>query len=84
MHAITPGAKVLVTGANGFLAIHVVKAFLEHGYSVRGTVRSEAKGLHLHKIFSSYGDKFETFIVEDITQVDRFTVSGASLVLSLP
>lgn len=69
MPTITPGDKVLVTGANGFLAVHVVKAFLEHGYSVRGTIRSQAKGLHLHKLFSSYGNKFETVIVKDITQV---------------
>ena len=31
---------VLVTGASGFLATHVVKQLLELGYRVRGTVRS--------------------------------------------
>ena len=31
---------VLVTGASGFLASHVVKQLLELGYRVRGTVRS--------------------------------------------
>jgi nucleoside-diphosphate-sugar epimerase len=77
MPAITPGAKVLVTGANGFLAIHVVEAFLKHGYSVRGTIRSQAKGVHLHNRFSSYGNKFETVVVKDITQAGRLTVSGA-------
>ncbi len=30
---------VLVTGAAGFLATHVVKQLLEGGYRVRGTVR---------------------------------------------
>jgi len=72
MPAIAPGNKILVTGANGFLAIHVVKAFLEHGYSVRGTVRSQVKGVHLHKLFSSYGNKFETVVVKDITQEGAF------------
>lgn len=36
--------RVLVTGASGFLALHVVKQLLESGqqYIVRGTVRSLA------------------------------------------
>ena len=36
-------SRVLVTGASGFLASHVVKQLLETGeYMVRGTVRSLA------------------------------------------
>ncbi|CAF0972239.1 unnamed protein product, partial [Brachionus calyciflorus] len=31
---------VLVTGAGGYLAMHVVNAFLQNGHRVRGTVRS--------------------------------------------
>ncbi|KAF9647543.1 NAD(P)-binding protein [Thelephora ganbajun] len=72
MPAIAPGSKVLVTGANGFLATHVVKAFLDRQYSVRGTVRSQEKGDHLHKLFSSHGNKFETVVVKDITQEGAF------------
>lgn len=72
MPTIAPGAKVLVTGANGFLAVHVVGAFLQRGYSVRGTIRSQGKGDYLHKLFSSYGSKFETVIVKDITQEGAF------------
>jgi putative NADH-flavin reductase len=34
------GDLVCVTGANGFLASHIVKQLLERGYRVRGTVRS--------------------------------------------
>ena len=68
MHAISSG-KVLVSGANGFIAVWVVKKLLEAGYSVRGTVRSESKGMHLKEIFKEYGDKFEVVVVEDITKV---------------
>ncbi len=31
---------VLVTGASGYIATHIVKMLLELGYKVRGTVRS--------------------------------------------
>jgi nucleoside-diphosphate-sugar epimerase len=33
------GELVLVTGASGFLAAHIIKLLLESGYRVRGTVR---------------------------------------------
>ena len=68
MTATTSG-KILVTGANGFIAVWVVKRLLEKGYSVRGTVRSEEKGQYLKQVFAEYGDKFELFIVPDITKV---------------
>ncbi len=62
-------AKVLVSGANGYIAIWVVRTLLERGYSVRGTVRSTEKGKHLLEIFKGYGDKLEAVVVEDITKV---------------
>ena len=68
MSPFTSG-KVLVTGANGFVAAWVVKDLLDHGFSVRGTVRSESKALYLREFFKGYGDKFEIVIVEDITKV---------------
>ena len=70
MPAISTG-KVLVTGANGYVAAWVVKALLEQGFAVRGTVRSEAKSTHLCSLFKSYGDKLEFVIVEDIVKASR-------------
>ncbi|OJT14835.1 hypothetical protein TRAPUB_8629 [Trametes pubescens] len=64
--------KVLVTGANGFIAVWVVKTLLEQGFAVRGTVRSESKAAHLRETFASYGDKLEIVIVEDITKEGAF------------
>ncbi|KAF9235760.1 hypothetical protein BU15DRAFT_89474 [Melanogaster broomeanus] len=64
-----PPCKVLVSGATGYIATWVVQTLLERGYSVRGTVRSAAKGEHLKKVFASYGDKFEVIVVEDISKV---------------
>ncbi|RPD63136.1 NAD(P)-binding protein [Lentinus tigrinus ALCF2SS1-7] len=71
MPAVMPG-KVLVTGANGYVAIWVVKAFLEKGFAVRGTVRSQSKAKHLRQLFQSHGDKFEVVIVDDITKDGAF------------
>src|SRR6266403_2517915 len=72
MVAISSPAKVLVTGANGYLATWVVKKYLEAGYSVRGTVRSLSRSAFLNDKFSHYGDRFELVVVEDITKDGAF------------
>ena len=72
MPAIDSG-KVLVTGANGYIAAWVVRTLLEDGYSVIGTVRSAEKGEYLKKVFASHGDKFSIAVVEDITRVSLFS-----------
>ncbi|KAJ6452663.1 hypothetical protein C8R45DRAFT_1083348 [Mycena sanguinolenta] len=71
MPAITSG-KVLVSGANGFVASWVVRLLLGHGYSVRGAVRSAEKGASLVELFAPYGDKFEVVVVPDITAEGAF------------
>ena len=38
---MTDNKLVLVTGAGGFLASHIVKQLLEQGYRVRGSVRNK-------------------------------------------
>ncbi|PPQ69915.1 LOW QUALITY PROTEIN: hypothetical protein CVT25_002473 [Psilocybe cyanescens] len=66
------GAKVLVTGANGYVAMGVVQELLEQGFTVRGAVRSRIKGKQMKDIFSKYGDRFEWVVVEDITKEGAF------------
>ena len=56
MPAITTG-KVLVTGANGYIAVWVVKTLLEQAYSVRGTVRRESSIPYLKETFKKYADR---------------------------
>ena len=82
MPAVPPGSKVLVSGANGFIAVWVVRDLLERGYSVRGTVRSESKATHIRKLFESYGEKFEVAIVPDITQVQSYLTSSCRTLLT--
>ena len=69
MSPVPAPAKALVTGANGYVAAWVVRALLEQGYSVLGTVRSAAKGDHLKKLFAAHGDRFEIAVIEDMAQV---------------
>ncbi|KAJ7101729.1 hypothetical protein C8R44DRAFT_946285 [Mycena epipterygia] len=63
MSAISSG-KVLVSGANGYIAAWVVRTLLEQG--------TPCGGKHLSELFSSYGDKFELVVVPDITQDGAF------------
>lgn len=50
-------AKVLVTGATGFIAGHVILQLLEAGHEVRGTARSTASGPKLNETLSKYTGK---------------------------
>jgi uncharacterized protein YbjT (DUF2867 family) len=72
MTIVPKGSLVLCSGANGFIAIHVVQSLLGRGYSVRGTVRDEKKAGYLRKTFGAFGDKLEVVVVEDITKVFSF------------
>jgi nucleoside-diphosphate-sugar epimerase len=76
---------VLVTGANGYIAMHVIRALLERGYRVRGVVRSEAKGTHIHKTFKPYSNNLEVVVVEDITVEGCFdkAIEGVAAVAHL-
>jgi nucleoside-diphosphate-sugar epimerase len=78
MPTVQPPAKVLVSGATGYIAVWVVQNLLDRGYAVRGTARSVAKGDFLKKVFASYasGDRFEVVIVVDIAEVS-FKLSEA-------
>lgn len=48
------GLQVLVTGANGFVALETVGQLLEQGHSVIGTVRSRAKAKEAEAIYARY------------------------------
>jgi dihydroflavonol-4-reductase len=53
---------VLVTGASGYIGGHVTREFLEHGYRVRGTVRSLAnprKVDHLRELGAAHAGRLE-------------------------
>lgn len=79
-----PGSKVLVTGASGYIAVHVVHQALKAGFHVVGTVRSDGKGQYLEQLFAKqYPGKFSYSIVEDIEHPGGFdeAVKGVQAVL---
>ncbi|EXJ79557.1 hypothetical protein A1O3_07836 [Capronia epimyces CBS 606.96] len=80
---IPKGDTVLVTGANGYIASHVVDVLLDQGYKVRGTVRAPKPWLNRH-FDAKYGaGKFETAILSDLEDEAGFdhAVKGVSGVI---
>jgi len=63
---------VLLTGATGFIAAHVLDILLERGYRVRATVRSTEKGEALLATRQAYKSKVEIAIVKDISILGSF------------
>lgn len=76
---------MLVTGAGGYVAGHCVRELLDHGYRVRGTVRSLADGRkteHLRRMAAACGGTLE--LVEADLTADRgwdAAVAGCAFVL---
>ncbi|KAI9509132.1 D-lactaldehyde dehydrogenase [Russula earlei] len=85
MVAVSPPAKVLITGANGYLATWVVKMYLDAGYSVRGTVRSQSKSAFSKEKFAHYGDRLELVTVKDITKDGAFdeVIGGVDVIVHM-
>ncbi len=74
---------VVVTGANGFIASHIVAALLDRDYRVRGTVRRLASGVgpvHLAGLPGA-GDRLELVEADLLTSTFDDVVRGATFVL---
>jgi len=73
MPAISAPAKILVTGASGYVATWYTKALLDKGFNVVGTVRSDAKGKYLVDLYEKeYPGRFSYAIVTDIVEEGVF------------
>jgi len=66
------GETVLITGGSGFVAAHVLSAFLDRGYNVRATVRSQSSADKVKKSHGHYGDKLSFAIVPDVQTPGAF------------
>ncbi|KAJ5159371.1 NAD dependent epimerase/dehydratase [Penicillium canariense] len=65
-----PGTKILVTGANGYIASHVISILLDLGLHVRGTVRTSKPWLEAYFQRPDKPDIFETVVVPDLVAPD--------------
>lgn len=76
--------KILVTGATGFLASHLILQLIERGYDVRGTVRNLEKGVRLQQALSEYAGKPISieFVLADLNSDDGWAraVDGVTFV----
>ncbi|TEA12393.1 Ketoreductase azaE [Colletotrichum sidae] len=71
--------RVLLTGANGFIAQHILAQFLEAGHSVRAVVRSEPALDKLRKSFASHpASRLDFALVPDITTPGAFDTALVS------
>lgn len=82
--AFPSGSLILVTGASGFIASHIVDQLLLAGYHVRGTVRDEKKAVWTTAMFADrHGtNRFSAIIVPDMSIFGAFNeaVNGLSSV----
>ena len=72
-HAANGKGVVLITGINGYIAAHAAAAFLEAGYSVRGTLR--VRNSMTDKLLEILGEYGRPEAVE-IVEVPDITVPG--------
>lgn len=66
--AIPSDKTLLVTGANGFIAQHIIKQALDRGYNIQATVRSVELADKVHRIFSDYSFQFSAVIISDLSK----------------
>jgi nucleoside-diphosphate-sugar epimerase len=65
--------RVLLTGASGFLAAHILDTLLQHGHAVVATVRSQAKADRLRQTRQKISEDMLNFVlVEDVARSDAF------------
>jgi len=85
--SIQSGARVLVTGATGYIGAQVADQFLNAGYVVVGTSRTAAKAQNVKNYFDKkYGTgKFEVYETGDLVKDGAFdgAVKGKQTLLML-
>lgn len=57
----------LVTGANAFVAAHIINRLVQAGHRVTGTVRRAAAGEEILALHPEWKSQVEIAVVEDIT-----------------
>src|SRR5271170_3271380 len=76
---------VLVTGPSGFIGAHVFTQLLHKGYTVRGTVRSQAKADYFIERFpvAAISHQISFVVVKDIAQPGAFEQAVKGILLTI-
>lgn len=70
--------KVLLTGANGFVASHILEGLVERNYHIVATVRSEDKAKEILTLHPSW-ERHITFVyIPDITREGAYDETFAT------
>ena len=73
-NALPTGARVLITGVNGYIASHIADQLMNQGFTVRGTARDQQKldtvGATLRERNPSAS--FEGIVVSDVSVPGAF------------
>ena len=70
--------QVAVTGASGYIALHVIAQLLDEGYGVRGTLRDLAQGERLRAALSLQTETSNlSFVQADLTSDDGWDAAFA-------
>ncbi|KAI5920025.1 hypothetical protein F4810DRAFT_452456 [Camillea tinctor] len=63
---------ILVTGANGFLALHIIQQALARGWNIVGTVRSEKSAEKVKSLFPDGGSRLCLVYIADLANVATY------------
>ena len=88
-YALPPNSLILVTGANGYIASHVVNILLDLGYKVRGTVRAPKAWLDRYFEQKHGKGRFESVVVPALEEPEAWSeilddVSGIAHIVRRP
>jgi nucleoside-diphosphate-sugar epimerase len=67
-----PTGKVLLTGANGFVASHIIQGLIAQDYHIVGTVRSERKAQAVIAVHPSWEDHITWAYIADIGATNAY------------
>lgn len=64
--------STLLTGANSFVAAHIISALIDAGHHVTGTVRKASTGDEILNLHPEWKDRLDVVVVADLTDQARW------------
>lgn len=64
--------STLLTGANSFVAAHIIQALIEAGHNVTGTVRRAAAGDDILALHPEWKEHLDIAVIEDLANEESW------------